>query len=123
MDFKGYDIAKDGTIKKGGKLIATSRIYVDGNWLNGIDIANQLFNTPKKQPEAKQIVKSLKHGLIGFKHSEHSKMLMSSKGRKVVIEGISYQNIKTAATQLNVSRGTIYRRLKSEDTKKPTRFE
>ena len=118
MEYKGYDILKDGTVYKDGKLIATNRIYVDGSWHNGIDIANRLFNEVKQQTVVvpkqykNKALRMLVHGNTGRKHTDKTKEAIrdSIGGKEVVIEGVSYPSITTASKLLGVSRDTIYRR-------------
>jgi len=119
MEYKGYDILKDGTVYKDGKLIATNRIYVDGSWHNGIDIANKLFNEVKPQTVVvpkqckNKALRKLVHGNAGRTHTDKTKdaIRASIGGRQVVIEGISYPSITTAAKELQCTRDTIYRRI------------
>ena len=118
MEYKGYDILRDGTVYKDGKLIATNRIYVDGSWHNGIDIANKLFNDVKQQTVVvpkqykNKALRKLVHGNTGRKHTDKTKdaIRVSIGGKEVVIEGVSYPSITTASKLLGVSRDTIYRR-------------
>ena len=119
MDYKGYNILKDGTVYKDGKLIATNRIYVNGSWHNGIDIANKLFSEVKPQTVVitkqykNKALRKLVHGNTGRTHTDKTKQAIrvSVGGRQIVIEGVSYPSITTAAKELNVTRDTIYRRI------------
>lgn len=124
MNYKGYDITKDGTIKKDGKLIATGRIYLNGSWHNGIDLANKLYEAPIKETALftpKQVDKTankLKHGNTGRKHSiEAIQRMKEAKQKSIEIEGVTYKSITAATEVLNCNRSTIYRKLK--DVKNP----
>lgn len=117
MDYKGYNILKDGTIYKDGKLIATNRIYIDGSWQNGIDIADKLYNEVKPQTEVapkqykNKALRKLIHGNAGLKRTAKAKGLMSeAKQKRIVINGVVYKSITEASEDLQVHRSTIYKR-------------
>ena len=118
MDYKGYNILRDGTVYKDGKLIATNRIYLDGSWHNGIDIANKLFSEVKPQTvvitkeHKNKALRKLVHGNTGRTHTDETKQAIrdSIGGKQIIIDGVSYPSITTAANELNVTRDTIYRR-------------
>ena len=117
MDYKGYNILKDGTVYKDGKLIATNRIYVNGSWQNGIDLANKLFSevNPKTVVITKEhknkALRKLTHGNTGLKRTDIAKERMSkAKQKRVIINGVPYKSITEASENLQVHRSTIYRR-------------
>lgn len=117
MDYKGYNILKDGTVYKDGKLIATNRIYVNGSWQNGIDIANKLYNEVKPQtvviPKERKnkALRKLTHGNTGLKRTAIAKERMSkAKQKRVIINDVPYKSITEASEDLQVHRSTIYRR-------------
>jgi len=123
MDYKGYNILKDGTVYKDGKLIASNRIYVDGSWHNGIDIANKLYSEDKPQTvvipkECKnKALRKLVHGNTGLQRTAKAKELMSlAKQKRVVINGIPYKSITAASEDLQVHRSTIYKRFTKVNT-------
>ena len=123
IEYKGYKFAKDGTVYKDGKLIATNRIYVNGIWQNGIDIANKLFSEVKSQTVVSKPIQVLKtakptnwiHGNKDKKHSTEAKQKMrtNKKLKPIIINGISYASIKEATQILGVNRSTIYRNVRT----------
>lgn len=116
-EYKGYQFLKDGTVSRNGKLIATGRVYIDGSWHNGIDIANRLFavkevSTASPKPIKDKTVAKLAHKLKGSCKSDRTRQLMSkAKQKRIVFGGVEYPSINECAKQLGVSRHTIYRRL------------
>lgn len=122
IEYKGYLFYKDGTVSKDGRIIATNRVYLDGSWHNGIDIANKLFASPVKdkvsstpaKPRNNTTIAKLPHKLKGIAKSEHTKQLMRlAKQKKITFNGIEYDSINECARLLGVTRQTIYRRLKA----------
>lgn len=115
IEYNGYTIFENGTINRNGKEIATGRIYVAGKWLNGIDLAKELFKETKQPVKANRIIKVVdshkprQHGRTGLKHTTETKAKISKAMIKpITINGLQFNSIKDAATYFKVTRQTIY---------------
>lgn len=111
-----YEVGNNGTIKYNGRIIRNGfkdkPILINLVSTNIVDMVSTCF----KETNGYKL-SGKPHHRKGIKHSAEAKQKISSgKLKKVVINGVEYKSVSTAAKQLNVNRSTIFRYFRDNKT-------
>lgn len=109
-----YEVGNNGTVKYKGKVIRNGAnnkpILINLVSTDIVDMVNMCF----KQSGSGYKLSTKQHHRKGIKHTKEAiQRIKDSKLKKVVINGVEYKSVSTAAKQLNVNRSTVYRNIRT----------